>query len=265
MVGGGGVRVSCVETMLGDGPLRGKFARARAAGFDGVDLRGDTLRSVIDEACRLIDDTGVDVPTIYGRLPTSLLAGTAAQRAETVSTIRDRLECAAAVGARWLVVVPIFGEVAIHVGWPGGVEEAERALLLIQLGELAAAAEEHQVQILLEPLNRSETHLLRSPADTADLTRLVASPWVATMADTYHMDLERQDMVAEVTAAGDQLRLVHVSDSDRALPGDGGIDFGPLVGALAVSRYDGYLGFECRGPCGADDLKRSVEFIRSLS
>jgi len=257
------VRVSCVETMLGDGPLSEKFAKARAAGFDGVDPRGDRLRSVIDEACRLIDGTGVAVSTIYGRLPTSLLVGTAGQRVGTVSTIRDRLECAAAVGARWLVVVPIFGEVAIHVGWPGGVEEAERALLLIPLSELAAAAEDHQAQILLEPLNRRETHLLRTPADAAELTRLVASPWVATMADTYHLDLERQDMVGEVTAAGDQLRLVQVSDRD--LPGVGGMDFAPLVGALADSSYHGYLGFECRGPLGADDLRNSVEFIRSLS
>lgn len=258
------MRLSCVETMLAEGALAQKFSKAKAAGFDGIDLRGDTLRSAMDQVCRLVDDTGVDVPTIYGRLSGSLLAPTAAQRSEAVRMIRDRLECAAAVGARYLVVVPIFGEAAIHPGWPGGVEEAERALLVVQLSELAAAADEHRVQILLEPLNRRETHLVRSPTDAADLTRLVASPWVATMADTYHMDLEGQDMVGEVAAAGDQLRLLHLSDRDRALPGKGGIDFAPLLGALAASGYDGYLGLECRGPLDGDDLKRSVEHIRSL-
>lgn len=258
------MKCSCVETMLGDGPLAEKFELARAAGFDGVDVRGDQVGERTGEITELIERTGMDVPTVYGRLGGPLLAATVAERAATVQTIKDRLTAAAAVGARWLIVVPIFGAPAIAEPPDGSVEGVELTLLTALLGELEPCAREAGVQILLEPLNRSETHLLCSPAATASLTRPFASPWIATMADTYHMDLEGQDAVAEVRGAGDQLRLVHLSDRDRTLPGEGGIDFAPLLSYLAQAEYDGYLGFECRGPLPLERLRRSVEFVRNL-
>lgn len=251
--------------MLGDIPLAEIFQRVGAAGFDGIDLRGDLLSDRLDEVNGLVRSTGIEVATVYGRLPTSLLAATVSERAEAVRTIRSRLVDAAAVGARWLIVVPIFGEPAIARPADGSDLGTELTVLTVLLQELEPAARESGVQILLEPLNRRETHLLRSPATGAALTRTFDSPWIATMADTYHMDLEGQDSVAELEAAGDQLRLVHMSDRDRSLPGEGGIDFGPLLAYLKAQNYDGYLGFECRGPLPVERLRRSVEFVRNLA
>jgi sugar phosphate isomerase/epimerase len=161
-------------------------------------------------------------------------------------------------------VVPVFGEARFELDWPGGVEQAELALLAVELKELAADAAAAHVCILLEPLNRKETHLLRSPRATAEFARRLGSPWVATMADTYHMDLEGQDAAAEVRLAGDQLRLVHLSDRDRTLPGQGGIDFAPVLTALKDAGYAGYLGFECKGAFELEALRESVRFVRGL-
>jgi sugar phosphate isomerase/epimerase len=253
------VKLSCIETMLEDVPLAEKFQLVGQAGFDGIDLRGDLMAGRVDEVNDLVRRTGIEVATVYGRLPTSLLGATAAERAETVGTIKSRLVHAAAVGARWLIVVPIFGEAMIHGG-----DATELTVLTVLLHELEPAAREAGIQILLEPLNRRATHLLRSPAISAALTRPFESPFIATMADTYHMDLEGQDAVAEVRAAGEQLRLVHLSDRELTLPGEGGIDFRPLLSYLDTRKYNGYLGFECRGPLPVDQLRRSVEFVRNL-
>lgn len=256
------MRLSCLETMLGDRPLAAKFALAREAGFDGIDVRGDGLAPILDEVRELVARTGVEVPTVYGRLAASLLARTAAERMEAVDAVRGRLRDAAAVGATSLIVVPIFGEPRIDVNWPGGIERAELALLAVLLAELAGEAAARRVHVVLEPLNRRETHLLRSAALGAELARWVGSEWMRTMVDTYHMDLEGQDPVREVTAAGDRLGLVHLSDRDRRLPGEGGIDFRPLLGALSSRRYGGYLGFECRGAFEVEQLQRSVAMVR---
>lgn len=256
------MKLSCIETMLGDRSLSDKFALAREAGFDGIDLRGDGIAPLIGQIRDETARTGVEVPTVYGRLTRPLLARTAAERAEAVTTVRGRLRDAAAVGATSLIVVPIFGEARIELDWPGGVEQAELALLAVLLAELAGEAAECGVRIVLEPLNRKETHLLRSASVGADVARRVGSEWVATMVDTYHMDLEGQDPVREVEAAADRIHLVHLSDRDRRLPGEGGIDFRPLLGALAAHGYRGYLGYECRGEFGAGELARSVAAIR---
>lgn len=258
------MKLSCLDTMLGDVPLRERFRRARDAEFDGIDLRGDEIGSVLDQARELSRASGVEVPTLYGRLRVPLVAATAAERTQAMELIRERLRYAAGVGASRLIVVPIFGEARFELDWPGGVEEAELALLAVELKELAAAAAECRVAIVLEPLNRRETHLLRSPAAAAELARRVGSEWIATMADVYHMDLEGQDPAAEFRLAGDQLRLVHVSDRERKLPGEGGIDFRPYVDALKSQGYAGYLGFECRGAFELDRLRRSVRLVRDL-
>ena len=250
--------------MLGEVPLSERFARARAAGFDGIDLRGDEVSGVLSVARALADQFQVEIPTVYGRLRVPLVAATAAERTRAMDIVRERLRCASALGASALIVVPVFGEPRFSFDWPGGIDAVELALLAVELKELATDAAACEVAILLEPLNRQETHLLRSPAATADFVRRIDNPWVAAMADTYHMDLEHQDAVAELRHAGDQLRLMHLSDRHRRLPGAGGIDFPTIIRALRTQDYRGYLGFECRGTFEVDDLKESVSYVRSL-
>lgn len=257
------MKLSCLETMLGDGPIADRFARARAAGFDGIDLRGDGVEAMVDAVRGLVERTGLEVPTLYGRLPAPLLACTARERAEAIEVIRGRLRHAAAVGAGRLIVVPVFGEARIPLP-DDVVGEAELALLAVLLAELAGEAEAQRTHIVLEPLNRRETHLLRSPTVAAEVAGRVGSPWIGTMVDTYHMDLEGQDAGHEIASAGDRLRLVHLSDRQRTLPGEGGIDFGSVLAALRAQGYDGYLGFECSVPFDAGRLRKSVEWVRAI-
>lgn len=255
------MKLSCHELMLGDLPLAEKFRLAREAGFDGIDLRGDLLRERVEEAARLVREEGFPVPAVYGRYQPHLLSAGVTERAEAVATLRGRLRDAARVGAGLLIVVPIGGATRIDVDRGQGVEEVELAVLLVLLRELADEARECGVAIVLEPLNRQQTHLLTSPAAAAALTRRLDA-WVGTMADTFHMDAEGQEMAEEVSATGDQLRLIHLSDRGRKLPGRGGIDFAPLLERLRAIGYDGFYGFECTGPFTVEQLRESVRFIR---
>ncbi len=256
------MKLSCTQMMLGERPLAEKFAIAMESGFDGIDLRGDLIVDRIDEIRALVRETGLPVPTVYGRITIPLLSRTVAERAQSLELVRSRLRDAAAIGATSLIVVPIFGEARITVDRGQGVDEIERALLLVLLSEVAADAEATGVRIVLEPLNRGETHFLTSPSSAADLTRCLDSPWVGTMADTYHMDREGQDAVREVERIRDQLMQIHLSDRDRTLPGEGGIDFAPMLRALDDMGYEGFMGYECTGPFDVDQLRRSVEWVR---
>lgn len=255
------MKLSCHEMVLGDRPLTEKFRLAREAGFDGVDLRGDLLQGQVAEAARLVRETGLPVPTVYGRLRPPLVAKTLAERAESLAMLRSRLRDAAQVGVRWLIVVPIFGAARITVQRGQGVEEIEEALLLTLLDELADEARQRGITIVLEPLNGHQTHLLTSPRKTAQLTRQLGDA-IGTMVDTYHMDLEGQDGAEEIAGAFDQLRLVHLSDRDRKLPGTGGLDFAPGLRELQSLRYTGWYGFECTGTFTAQQLQESVQYVR---
>jgi sugar phosphate isomerase/epimerase len=257
------MRLSCLETMLGDLPLAQQFALAQAAGFDGIDLRGDLLRPRVTETTHLIRQTGLAVPSVYARLRSPLLAATLGERAEAMAILRSRLRDAAAVGAQQLVVVPIFGDARLDVQRGAGVQEIEAALLLVLLRELAVEAEDCRVRLVLEPLNRAETHFLTSPSETAALTRHLHHDWVGMMVDFYHMDREQQNAAEEIAHTIDQLRLVHLSDRERALPGTGGLDFAPGLRALRDLGYQGFYGFECAGAYTLHQLRESVQWIRS--
>lgn len=256
------MKLSCFEMLVGDRPLAEKFEMVAAAGFDGIDLRGDLVHGHVAEATESATRTSLEIPTVYGRLTTPLLAETLAERSTALSLLRTRLHDAAAVGARQLVVVPVTGPARIDADLGAGVASVEWALLAVLLKEALADDIAPEVTIVLEPLNAGETHLITSPTEAANFTRTLAHPRIGTMIDTYHVDREGQDLLGELEATADQLRLVHLSDRDRRLPGLGGIDFEPFIAALDDADYSGYGGFECRGPFGVAELAASVRWVR---
>ena len=253
------MKLSCLNAMVGDRSLPETFEIVREAGFDGIDFRGDFAGEHVQEIAGLVNDTGFPVATIYGRITIPLLSARVADRMASVEMVRDRLRTAAAVGAENVIVVPIFGEAQISADAGDGVVATEIAVMIALLSELAEDAERARVRILLEPLNRKETHLLTSPTRTAELTRRLGSPWVRTMLDTYHTDLEGQDSLAELRAGGDQIGLIHLSDRDRRLPGEGGVDFAPLLAA----GFGDWMGLECMDVYTPDQLSRCVAWLRA--
>ena len=71
-----------------------------------------------------------------------------------------------------------------------------------------------------EPLNRYEDHMVNTLAQGAELIR-GGLPGVRLLADTYHMNIEEDDLCAALRAVADVLGAVHLSDSNRAQPGHG--------------------------------------------
>jgi len=59
------------------------------------------------------------------------------------------------------------------------------------------------------------------------------------------------------------LGLVHLSDSERKLPGQGGIDFYPVLRTIRRIGYEGPLGFEC-AEADAAALRGSVEWLNGI-
>ena len=256
--------LSCAEQVLGDRPLADKLAIVREAGFDGFDVRWSTLAD--PAARRILADSDLPIGALYSQMrDPSLLAASAEERARAVDGVVERAEAAVAIGAPTLIVVPIFGAARLRGFDPVlDLEQVETALLLATLAELAERVAALPVTITIEPLNRDQTHFLVEPAQAAKLCAAVGAEKIATMVDTYHCEREGQDIVAQIEATGEYLDLVHLSDTDRKLPGDGTIDFGPVLAALRARDYEGWMGYECRAVDDPADLARSVEYVRGL-
>lgn len=257
--------LSCAEQLLGDRPLGERLGLVQDAGFDGIDIRWATVSDDRD-ARREIAAHDLPVAALYGQLrDPGLLSRSAVDRARAIDGAVERARVAAELGAATLIVVPIFGDSELRGFDPVvGTEDLETAVLLASLDELAGRLASIPVTVVLEPLNRDQTHFLLDPARGAVLCDAVGSPRIATMVDTYHCDKNGQDIPDAIAATGGHLGLIHLSDTDRALPGEGRIDFGGALAALRTHGYTGWMGFECRPVDGVEPLRRSVDLMRRL-
>ncbi|SDS35804.1 sugar phosphate isomerase/epimerase family protein [Actinopolymorpha singaporensis] len=256
------MRLSCAEQMLGQRPIGDKLDVVREAGLDGIDLRMATVSepSVRDR----LAGSGVPIGAVYSQLrEPGLLSAGAADRAAAVERVVEYAETADAVGASNLILVPVFGAARLRGFEPVlPLHVVETAVLMGNLAEIAERIADLSVRVTIEPLNHDETHFLTDPGVGAAICDAIGSPRIATMVDTYHCEREGQDIPEMITAVGDQLALVHLSDSDRRLPGDGDIDFGAVLAALNEHGYTGWLGLECRPVDDVEDLRRSVRHLR---
>ena len=257
--------LSCAEQMLGDRPLAERLAIVCETGFDGVDLRWSTI--VDPKARRMIERDGIAVGAVYSQLrEPSLLSRRASERGAAIEGLVERARVAVDLGAPILIVVPVFGDAQVRGFDPLlGLAELETALLLALLGEVAEGIAGWPLTVAIEPLNRAETHFLTDPVRAAAICDAIASPRIATMVDTYHCDRMGQDIPATIAAVGKRLALVHLSDTDRRLPGEGGVDFGSVLAALRRRDYGGWLGLECRPVESIAALHRSVLHLRGLA
>jgi sugar phosphate isomerase/epimerase len=261
------MRLSCPEQMLGDRPLSDKVTLIRDTGFDGIDLRYATLTDPANAS--LIHALPLPIGAVYSQIrEPSLLSPTAQARADAVAEVVARARRAAQLGAERLILVPIFGSAQITLAQDDeAVRAAERALFLVSLKEISDALTNIPLTIVLEPLNAQETHLLRDPVEAAEWCAIVGSPRIQTMVDTYHCYQEGYDIPGKIRGVGDHLALVHLSDANRGLPGEGEVNFEDVLRTLQQVGYDGWAGYECRPIVTADDLDalhRSVALIRSL-
>ncbi len=127
---------------------------------------------------------------------------------------------------------------------PGGKELLEERLAEALL-PLLAYAREAGVTLQLEPINRKETALLNTTAETLTFIEKLNFPGtLGLLYDTYHSCLEDGDMAKAVRIAAGKITNVHLSDSHRGLPGEGEIDFLPVLRALRESGYRGAFALE---------------------
>ena len=138
---------------------------------------------------------------------------------------------------------------AIYSFWPADFVEIdkeaaqERSIACLQ--ELSKTAEKLEITCALEVLNRNETYILTDCAEAIDYVRKVGSKNVNILLDTYHMNIEENNMYDALRKAGSLLGHVHVGECNRKLPGmNNSINWPEIGRALRDINYDQYVVME---------------------
>lgn len=173
------------------------------------------------------------VPAVPSILPLPLMEGPA-----------DPAERIAAICAGIARLAPFEPECVLFLTGPGD----DRAAILEGLREIAAAGRRHGVRVALEPIQREFAHFwtVVSSLDEAAVLIDEASADVGLMYDVWHLWREPPE---QIERHRDRIYGVHLADwreptrstNDRVLPGDGVVDYGPILERL---RWDGLYDLE---------------------
>ena len=258
-----------MEVLPGAG-VRERFDHAARYGFDAVELPGRYLGDYRDELMACRGDLPLPVSSISLGFRGSLVSADAEARRVCREDTRAVLALCAELGAAGVVMPPVLhmdGHARLRD--PGRFEtvrEAEDAMLVDQLSDLAECAAGHGVHLMLEPVNRYETDYLTTLAHAARICERVGHEGVGITADFFHMQIEELHPADALRRAGRWVRHVHVAENTRVEPGPGSLDFAPGFRALHEVGYAGSVVVECRTLSGsADDvLARSAGYLRGI-
>jgi sugar phosphate isomerase/epimerase len=206
----------------------------RAAGADGIGIWEMKLADDSLERFRASGlGAGAAVPAVPSILPLPLMEGPE-DPAERVEAIR--------AGIRRLA--PFEPECVLFLTGPGD----DRAAILDGIRAIADEGHAQGVPVALEPIQREFAHLWTIVSSLDEAAQLVdeAGAEAGLMFDTWNV---WREPLEQIERHRDRIRGVHLADwreptrntNDRVLPGDGVIEFGPILEAL---RWDGLYDLE---------------------
>lgn len=141
----------------------------------------------------------------------------------------------------------------------GSNEEETFQKLTALLGRIGDMAKTYGITIVIEPLNRRETNIVTSLADSVRLAKAVDHPNIKLLADYYHMAQEKDSFSPE---AFSMLRHAHYADPvTRTYPVQ--LDEGSkaFFQQLQESGYAGRVSIEAAAPNGEEDLRRFPKLV----
>ena len=271
------MRISlCNEVIAAAMPFERQCAFARSLGYDGIEIAPMTLTddptaltgTQVAAWRRAAVDAGIPITSLHYllRAPAGLSITTADApvRRRTVEVMRALCALAADLGARVLV----------H-GSPdqraltSGDEDAGRKRGAECFAMVAETAAQAQVTYCIEPLSRAQTGFVNTIEEAAAIVRAIGSPAVRTMIDCSSAGATEAEPVAELVRRWVPTGLVghvHFNDPNRRGPGEGAMQFAPILAGLQASGYAGNAAVEpfIYQPDGPACAARAIGYLRGL-
>lgn len=127
-------------------------------------------------------------------------------------------------------------------GRPVSAKGRENAIVVIR--DLAVEAQKLGVVLGLEVCNRYETHVVNTAKQALKLADDIGADNIVIHLDTYHMNIEEDNLVRPLHEVGQRLGYIHIGENHRGYLGSGHIDFTGFFHALADVGYKGPITFE---------------------
>ncbi len=157
-----------------------------------------------------------------------------------VGRMRDAVEVAKRVNAKWTTVVP--GQYDPRTAW-----EYQTANCVENLKACAEVCEPAGLVMVLEPLNPRDhpTLFLTRVPQAYQICRAVGSPSCKILDDLYHQQVTEGNLIPNLEAAWEEIAYIQIGDNPgRREPTTGEINYRNIFKHLHAKGYAGILGME---------------------
>ncbi|HEX4325935.1 MAG TPA: sugar phosphate isomerase/epimerase family protein [Burkholderiales bacterium] len=258
-------------------PFAEQCKAAAALGYMGLEvapftLAEDPMRISDDEArgfARVAADHGIAITGLHWLLVApsglSMVSPDAALRRRTTEVMCRMVELCALIGGKYLV----HGSPKQRSVPPGESRDATLARARECLTSAAHKAQKCGVTYCIEPLARNETDVFNTVEEAAALVDEIAIPSFKTMIDCSAAGqteaLPVHELIARWLPTG-KIGHVQVNDPNRRAPGQGKLEFAPILAALKTGGYGGVLAVESFDyvPDGTGSAAYAIAYLRGV-
>lgn len=271
------MKISLCNEVLRDLPFPAQCQRAATLGYSGLELAPFTLgeephRLSADQRTQLrraAVDAGIAITGLHWLLLTppglSITAADASVRQTTIEVLKRLVDLCADLGGKVLVHgSPGQRQVKADEDPPEAWNRA-RDLWATVAGQAAQAG----VLYCIEPLAAQDTNFINTIGAAVDMMEAVGNPCLRTMLDTRaasHAESASLPQLVDQWLPSGAIAHVHLNDPSGLAPGQGALQFGPILQALQRHRYQGLVSvepFEYR-PDGSTAAARAIGYLQGV-
>ena len=176
---------------------------------------------------------------IYWKEP-NLASGDKTKREEFLKDIKDSVEVAKRVNAKWMTVVPGYVDLGKDIGY-------QTANVIESLKKASEILEPFGFVMVLEPLNFSNHPglFLKKIPQAYQICRAVNSPSCKILDDLYHQQITEGNLIPNIDKAWDEIGYFQVGDNPgRKEPTTGEINYRNIFKHIHDKGYQGIIGME---------------------
>ncbi len=235
--------------IFGNASLEEVAKRVSKIGFDGIELVGEPELYNGNEVNKIMKEYGLKVCSLCGMFPgpgennlRALCHPDKNERVKAIDYVKQCVDLAKETEARSILVVPSL--VGSPVLFSSKENDWKRAAESISLaGEYA---EKNKVFLTIEPINRYEVSLVYGINDAVKMCKEINNQYVRTMGDTFHMQMEEGDGIANAIRRNGSywIQHLHIADNTREAPGLGTMPWRDIIRSLYDINYEGAISFE---------------------
>ncbi|WP_228238262.1 hydroxypyruvate isomerase family protein [Allomuricauda sp. M10] len=176
---------------------------------------------------------------IYWDKP-NLASGDMSLREKFLKEIKESIEVAKRVNAKWITVVPGHVDLRLRKGY-------QTANVIESLKQACSLLEPHGLTMVLEPLNfRNHPGLFLTDSPQAfEICKSVDSPSCKILFDIYHQQIQEGNLIPNIDACWDEIGYFQVGDNPgRNEPTTGEINYKNVFKHIHSKGFTGIVGME---------------------